>query len=378
MKDMRLEELPVSQLGQRDRQAWSQLRGNQPGMDSPLLSWTLLETVDRIRGDVCMGIARDDSGPVLMAPYHRHGAVAKPFAGPLSDLQAAARRADVSVDGERLLKGWGLSSLLFNAHLVHDEQDAFQAGYCVHDESPYIDVSLGFEAYREGRRRAKSDELKESLRKARKIQRELGELKFVPQSRSAGDLEQILAWKSEQLRARNAFDTMRVDWVRHVLQAVAASDEPDCRGMVCCLRVAGELVAGAIAVRNETVMHGWVLAFNPQARLRRYSPGILLLTQLIQAAPDLGIQRIDMGRGGESYKNSFKSGAFPVVEGVLDVQRWRARLRRRLLGCREWLAPSVRDRLQSVLNRWRYEAEAKSANEEQGKATADVADRSWT
>ena len=224
----------MAQLSEDERTTWDNLRRLQPGLDSPLLSTTMLQLVEKVRGDIHMGVASDATGPVLMTPYRKEGSAAKPFAGPLSDVQGAV--CSQAVRCESLLRGWGLSSLSFHSQLI-DRHRTFEPGYWACDEAPYIDISNGFEAYREERRLAKSDELKEALRKARKIQRELGPLEFEWHCPSKSDFEQLLTWKSEQLKQRGTFDVFNVEWVKRLLESVTAVDEADCRGMISCMRV---------------------------------------------------------------------------------------------------------------------------------------------
>ena len=47
--------------------------------------------------------------------------------------------------------------------------------------------------------------------------------------------------------------------------------------------------------------------------LAKYSPGRILLLQMLQAAQSNGIQKIDLGRGVVSYKSRAMTGAVTVA-----------------------------------------------------------------
>ena len=345
----------IHELTLPERHAWETLRGTHPALQSPLFSLALIESVDRLRGNVFVGVAKRDDDTVAMMPYCRVGATAVPFAGPLCDIQAVLTNDPKAVCMREMLRGLDLSAAHFNAQLVVESPMSQE---CYRTElAPYIDVSQGFEAYREERRKAKSDELKEALRKSRKIERELGEVVFDHACGDPGAFNQILEWKSAQLKQGNRFNGLKIPWVRSVLEDIVMQKTDDCEGMVCCLRVAGELAAGAIAVRSREVLHGWVMAYNPDPKFRKYSPGILLLTQLLQRCETIGVHRVDMGRGNESYKKSFQSGGYEIGEAAIDLYAWRGAVRRTMISVREWLGHSpLKHVVQTVVNRRRYAA----------------------
>ncbi|MCA9178115.1 MAG: GNAT family N-acetyltransferase, partial [Planctomycetales bacterium] len=344
----------ASSLSDELRSAWSELRGGRAPFDSPLLCLANLELLEQVRGDIFVGVARENGRPVAMMPYCKVRSIAKPYAGPLCDLQVVLTARGVKVDGKQLLRGLGLSAAHFNAHLMRPDSPFTR--HCVtRGVTPYIDISAGFEVYRDQRRKAGSDELKESMRKARKIQRDLGPLRFEPRDTDTQVLRQVLRWKSDQLRSRGAFNAFMVPWIRQVLERSIVSQHKEWKGMMCSLRVGDELIAGAVGIRNRHVFHGWVTAFNPSPLYRRYSPGIMLLAQLLQHCDALGIRRIDMGGGDEAFKSSFQSGGFAIGEGGLDLYPLRGALRRGLIGVRDWMGPgSLRTMVHGWVNRCRH------------------------
>ncbi len=80
--------------------------------------------------------------------------------------------------------------------------------------------------------------------------------------------------------------------------------------------VGDKLAAINFGLRNGSVLHGWITAFNLE--FGKFSPGLMLIVKLAQQAEELGIARIDMGRGDESFKRNFSSGVTRVAEGAVD------------------------------------------------------------
>jgi hypothetical protein len=64
------------------------------------------------------------------------------------------------------------------------------------------------------------------------------------------------------------------------------------------------------------VLASWIPAFNPVHG--KYSPGLVLQVTLAREAADLGIRRIDLGRGYNQTKSSLMSGALPMALGTVD------------------------------------------------------------
>jgi CelD/BcsL family acetyltransferase involved in cellulose biosynthesis len=95
------------------------------------------------------------------------------------------------------------------------------------------------------------------------------------------------------------------------------------------------LVAATVGVRSQCVLQGWITAFD--RRFSKFSPGLILLTELAQAAEQLGIRRIDMGKGPEPFKRSFQSGSMELAEGSVDLHVMAGVLKQNWLRTREWV-----------------------------------------
>jgi CelD/BcsL family acetyltransferase involved in cellulose biosynthesis len=90
---------------------------------------------------------------------------------------------------------------------------------------------------------------------------------------------------------------------------------------------AGDTIAALdFGLRSRHVLYPWLPTYN--VLLAKYSPGFLYWIETMKAANALGINHLDLGTGGEPYKNRFMSGATKVAEGTVDLRPAMARARR--------------------------------------------------
>lgn len=346
----RFESLPVDALSAEHRDSWQRLRALNPTLRSPLFALPLVEFVAQRRPQVRVAVVREQGEIVALLPYAlRRPGIAEPWAGELCDLHGAVQAPGQVVDVVELIRALGLRAWHFHAQL------ADQPGFAPHlrriVESPYIEIRGGID---ELLRRNSSHDLREALRKARKLSREQGTLEFRAHEPDPEALRQLLAWKSARLGAQRVFNNLERPWIRACLGELLTARPAGVTPMLGTLRLNGALISGYLGVLELGTLHGWVMSFNPE--YARRSPGMVLLTRLLAEAGELGIERIDMGRGPEIFKRSLGSGALQVAEGSIDLRPILGTLRRRLIGVRDTLGEGrIKRWVHGWLKRWRYE-----------------------
>jgi CelD/BcsL family acetyltransferase involved in cellulose biosynthesis len=112
-----------------------------------------------------------------------------------------------------------------------------------------------------------------------------------------------------------AFD---LDWVVRVIERMLDHQSEDFRGMLFCLYMGDRLAAAMVCVRSRNLLHGSVLGYDRE--LSRYAPGFVLVMRMAQMVIGLGVTRVDMGSGGEEYKDKLASGCEKVAEGTVPAQ----------------------------------------------------------
>ena len=286
--------------------------GAEGTLASPQFSVEFVQHVSAVRPGVEVAILSRGLDCVGFLPFFRtrHNA-AEPVADRLSDMQGMIAERDLPWNIHDVLRSARLRCLKFREWI--ESQETLRPYFAVRVERPYMDLSNGFEAYRRERRASGTNELRELMRKIRKIEREVGTTRFVPYETDHNVLQTLLDWKCAQLSRRFEPTGLTQPWCRALFERVLQDNSTSFAGMLSALYIGDELIAAIMAMRSQHVLHGWVIAYNPT--YAKYSPGLLLLTKLAQAAESLGLRWIDMGRGSDPYKQSLRSAGVMVAEG---------------------------------------------------------------
>jgi len=309
--------IPADQLHVDLVREWNRIRSSHAGLESPFFAAAFTQAVAAERPGVEVAIIEDCERVIAFLPYHRDkGDIARASAGPFTDVQGLIHERGTVIDVREVLRRCRLHAWQFN-HLLANQAPLATFEWA-HFESPYMDLSGGFAAFYQSRRQAGTKELQETLRKARKLEREFAPLRFEPHVASSKVFEQLLDWKHEQLQRQRRPNCFAAPWVLPLLRRLLRTSSDDFSPLVSALYVGDELAAVNLGLRSGPVLHGWITAYN--TRFHKFSPGLILMTRLAQAAESLGIQRIDMGRGDEGFKRSFASGTMRLAEGAVDCR----------------------------------------------------------
>jgi len=297
--------------------AWRLLQRADSAVDSPWMHPELTIAVAESQDNIEVTVLDDGGEYVGFFPFCRGPRnVGQPVAACLADVHGLVVRADVDWSATELLRASRLTAWHFD-HLIASQRP-FESYHSLVEDSFYMDLSEGFEAYQNERKQAGSSVISESRRKSRKISREVGELRFEMHTTENDVFAALIDWKRQQLHQQNYLDVFEFDWVVELMQRLRVTDQEGCRGILSALYAGDQLVAVQLGLRNEHVFSGAIPTFN--AEMAKYSPGLLLHMELAKQAAELGIRRVDLGRGYNRMKASLMSGAFPVAVGTVDVR----------------------------------------------------------
>jgi len=308
--------LPPRELTVAQWSAWSSLQSRLPEFGSPYFRPEFTRCVAAVRDDVEVGVIEQSGEAVGFLPFQRCSmGVAVPCGGRLSDFHGVLAEPGVEWNMDAMLRGFGLIAWDFHHQLA--DQKAFES---FHDEvaiSPYLDLSQGFDAYAKERRKADSDEVPQTHRKQRKLEREVGPVRFMAHTDSSDIFRQLIKWKEQQYEASGFTNVFSFEWTRRLLEEILAEKRSEFAGMMSTLHVGDRLLAIHYGMRSGGVLHSWFPAYDKE--FYRYSPGLILLINIAQRCEELGIARIDLGRGSEQFKTSLMSGAVKVAEGAAEL-----------------------------------------------------------
>lgn len=333
---MNIRTLQPQQLTDYEVRSWSAMQRANPQLDNPFFRPEFTQAVATVRDDVEVAVLDIQQQPVGFFPYQRkRRAVARPVAGRLSDFQGMIAHPGFHYDPTAVLRACRLTAWHFDHLLV--EQGAYGPFVWRGSDSPYVDVSNGLDAYLQSRENGRSLRSEYGQRK-RKIEREIGPLRLELDTRDPAALEACFRWKEQQYLRTGAPNLFAYDWVRNLFDVLLAHRTEDFAVVVSTLYAGSKLAAVNLCLRSRHVLHSWFPAYNVE--LASYSPGTLQWFELIRALPAIGIRRLDLGKGPESFKRRFMSGAIQVAEGTVDLQPLTTFFRRFWQGSRDWIRGS--------------------------------------
>lgn len=179
-----------------------------------------------------------------------------------------------------------------------------------------LDLSQGFEAYRTAREAEGTSIFKQTARKRRKLEREVGEITVTLRDSPdlAGELAQM---KARQLRAIGLTDSgFRGDGVVKVIQNACSQDSEHMSSFISTLRAGSTVVA----------MHWWVasnshlVSVTPTHGLdyEKYSPGTVLTIDVIEQLADK-LDSAELGLAINQMKASLMTHTIELGRGKVSL-----------------------------------------------------------
>jgi CelD/BcsL family acetyltransferase involved in cellulose biosynthesis len=310
---MKLTTIAAHELDSGALARWRALQGENDALASPYFCPEYTLAVAAVRDDLRVTVLEEGGEIVGFFPHQRGPLGAcRPAGGVLSDHHGVIAAAGTQWRWREVLRAAGLSHWRFD-HLVGSQANVEVAALRA-SESPALDLSRGFAAYRAARLERGSRRIAELDRKARKLAREVGPVRFELQA-GPEVLKRVIAWKSEQCRRTGALDFFARGSARALVERILHTREPAFAGALSAVYAGEALVAAHMGMRSESVWHWWFPTYDHA--FAKYSPGALLLLRLAEAAADQGVSTLDLGKGNDGYKESFADKAIPLAEGLL-------------------------------------------------------------
>ena len=313
---MDIEVVRPERLADADAQRWSELR-RASGQTSPFLSPDWVLECARAGGPdtrrARIAILREQGRPVGFLPARLSRFAAQPVGAPMCDYQAATVEIGRDFDPRDAVKALGVHRLDFDTQLVNQAGiSPFIRGRTV---SHVVCLRAGYDAYAASRRAAGSDVLQDCAKKRRKIGRELGELRFTAASTDRSAFEQLIAWKREKYAETRQTDLFDTAWPFRLLQNLWSAPQGEIRGLLFTLHAGERLLATHYALSDGQALHAWFIAHDEGAA--RYSPGMVLIGDILRWADRQGYQEFDLGAGGYRFKHSLANLQREVAFGYV-------------------------------------------------------------
>ncbi|MFK7766803.1 MAG: GNAT family N-acetyltransferase [Mariniblastus sp.] len=298
---------------------WVRLR-NQSGLhDSPYFDIEFVRAVGRVRNDVEVALARNESGEIVcFMPYQRISAHhAEPVGGRLNDVHGIlGNLANQSELLTLVMRKAKIYSFGFHAAINRDSgMEKFQFKEL---DSHYLDIGNGWEEYRKWVRKHSST-VRRQGQKTRALEREVGPIRFEFDCADASVLERLIEMKRAKYQRSNTFDILSVQWAADLLREISNVDAPGFKGLLSALWAGDETIACHFGLLTDDILHYWFPIFDPQ--YSKYSPGTEILLQVTEHASELGVKKVDLGYGDDAYKFKFCNATEKVVCGRMTFNR---------------------------------------------------------
>jgi CelD/BcsL family acetyltransferase involved in cellulose biosynthesis len=192
--------------------------------------------------------------------------------------------------------------------------------------APFVSWSRfdSFDAYLAFTRDGNKSLMKETERRHRQLEREVGSVEFRFDDPDPDVLPFAAKWKGQQLMASGATDMFEDEGTWRFLRAMR--DRPEF--LASTIRIDGRLLATWLGYVHDGVLSGWVFTFDQDPALKKYSLGHRLLRDMLRESHARGHRRFDFSIGGETYKWLYATDAHLLAE--FGQERLRQIIGRRL------------------------------------------------
>jgi CelD/BcsL family acetyltransferase involved in cellulose biosynthesis len=308
---MRITVVHPRDLGEPEQARWRSIQRATPSLLNPFLSPEFTVAVGSVRSRARVAVMTDGPDVVGFFPFERGGfGQGLPIGAGHNDCQGLILDPGLDFDPRELLRACGLAVWEFD-HLV-DGQNVFATYQKAVASSPVMDLSAGFDPFLAQLRRSRSRFGNLSNRQ-RKLARDVGELRFVFDSSDHDAMRTLMAWKSAQYLRTGWADRFAQPWLVELLERLLETRTDGFAGVLSMLYAGDEPVAGHFGMRADQEMVTWFPAYD--TNFSTYSPGSIVNLGLAEAAAAADVHHIDMGPGGEDYKQWFRSEDRVVARG---------------------------------------------------------------
>ena len=333
---MNIQTMRPKDLSRFDIDAWLEYSCKGTGFDSPFFHPGYVAAMAEFRPHVEVSVIRSHGAAVgffASERYCQHAA--QPLGVKLADFQGVVGPRGVEISFDDLLDGTNLSCFHYDHWLADQTENESTMDVSA---SPFMDLGDGYEEYLARRRAAGSSLLSQTVRKQRKLEREIGPLTFTWNDSDPAALQYLWKWKAIQREQSQTVNILEFDWVRKFLTSLCQARVDGLQGVVSTLRIGDRIIAVHLGMHTASALHYWFPAYD--ADFGRYSPGSILLLRLAERCAEVGISRIDLGKGEDRYKDSFATGSISVAAGTADRYAMRSVVRSSFHRSKKWIKSS--------------------------------------
>jgi len=300
---------------------WRSHQAADENLRGPFFNPEYVRIAASARPEVTVAVIEAPGQEPAFLPLHRDASIARPVGLRASDFSGIIAAPGYTWSPEAVIRACGLSGWDFTNVVASDE--TLRPHCRALADSPLVDLSEGYEAFARGRSSAGSDLVKSIAQKTRKMEREVAPMRFEAHVVDRQALTRLYEWKAAQRARTGTVDVLGTPWMQQMVERLIEQNSGTFGGLLSVLYAGDQVAAVHFGMRSETVWHYWFAVYSHE--LQRYSPGLIMLLEMLKAAPALGIRTLTLGQGDEAYKLRFATASTQLGSGSVDC-----RLTRRL------------------------------------------------
>ena len=124
-----------------------------------------------------------------------------------------------------------------------------------------------------------------------------------------------MGWKRARWGESRQTDIFTAGWTLQLLQNLFTNPQGELSGKLFTLHAGERLVAAHYVLYDGQAMHAWFIAHDQEAS--RYSPGVVLIADMVAWAAEQGVTEFDLGAGDYRFKQRFASLQREVAYGYV-------------------------------------------------------------
>lgn len=294
-------------------QDFAAVRNLSTRYDSPFFDPDFARLVSEVREDTRMGIVEDSGALVGYWPLHaRSGGWARPIGGPFSDWHAPILHPDMHISPDSFLRGLGLTGFTgfgFKSRPQDGHARLSRSG------ANLAILNTDWQDYINTQQEYWPKHFKKMRRVYRKAKQDFSQLQFIWDDRSVLHFDRLMTMKRTQYKSTGLHDVLKADWARKLIDRLRHFEGPRLRSRQSTLLFDGEFVASEFNLQSDRVLHGWLVGFD--YKFSAYSPGHMLVQEMLQAMCPDGLKIYDMGPGEERHKRHYTNMQTAMDIGVI-------------------------------------------------------------
>ena len=312
---MRVTVVRPDELGPEEARLWAKFQQLSPVTLNPFLSLAFTQAVGRVRPNARVAVVEEEGRIEAFLPFEfASKTLAVPIGEPMNDLHGFVH-SGIPLDARWVVKQAGLRGWRFG-HVPAEQSMLIPYHYeGTVTENPGIDLGDGYESYFDERSKSLTAKI---MRQRRSLDRRVGSVTLEwHSSQPEESLRQLIAWKSAKYHGTKV--TFSDPTALRILEALGASEDENCRGIVSVLSAGKRPVAINLGLTGPRGLTGWFAGDDRE--FSRFSPGTMLILAVAEEAANRGIGYFDLGYGQDSYKFRVANTSYPVAGGAVWVSR---------------------------------------------------------